>query len=332
MWRRHVADKFSSDQQDRKTGELYGGYINDRFYKFPDAGTPANQDVPRDGGNNMRLVPGERTRLPRPHQYSMERRLQEAREKGSTTDNVLGKTASSWAGRVVEAQMNNPQANWWIVNQGKIVAGPLKESDASLASKDEANDVLVSGNTPEEALKQYQTVMSQPLSVEAKKKGKPVNPWAVCNTTVDKDKNPEKFEKCVMDVKEEHPVKESAEETAKKVIMAAGRSMFVKVSSEVVEATSGEEDVLKAFSMAIDLHNEGVSDEDAAVKVAEVTGMPITKAVSIQAMALKKMASHVSDSYIMEADEKKPVAKKGPQVKPDDEVQEDAINTGLADA
>lgn len=27
------------------------------------------------------------------------------------------------------------------------------------------------------------------------------NPWAVCHTTVDKDADPEKFEKCVMDVK-----------------------------------------------------------------------------------------------------------------------------------
>lgn len=42
------------------------------------------------------------------------------------------------------------------------------------------------------------------LTVEAKKKSKKKydpNPWAVCNTTVDKDKDPEKFERCVMDVK-----------------------------------------------------------------------------------------------------------------------------------
>jgi len=36
--------------------------------------------------------------------------------------------------------------------------------------------------------------------VEAKKKWNP-NPWAVCNKNVDKDKNPEKYERCVMDVK-----------------------------------------------------------------------------------------------------------------------------------
>jgi len=41
--------------------------------------------------------------------------------------------------------------------------------------------------------------------VEAKKKGKKKewdpNPWAVCHTTVDKDKDPEKFERCVKKVK-----------------------------------------------------------------------------------------------------------------------------------
>ena len=45
------------------------------------------------------------------------------------------------------------------------------------------------------------------MSAEAKKKGKKVNPWAVCHTTVDKDKDPEKYERCVMDVKEKSPIK-----------------------------------------------------------------------------------------------------------------------------
>jgi len=40
-----------------------------------------------------------------------------------------------------------------------------------------------------------------------KKKGKKVNPWAVCNKSVGKKKNPEKFERCVMDVKKKHPIK-----------------------------------------------------------------------------------------------------------------------------
>jgi len=45
------------------------------------------------------------------------------------------------------------------------------------------------------------------IEVDAKKKGKAVNPWAVCNKNVGKKKNPEKFERCVMDVKKKHPVK-----------------------------------------------------------------------------------------------------------------------------
>lgn len=37
---------------------------------------------------------------------------------------------------------------------------------------------------------------------KGKKKDWNPNPWAVCHTTVDKEENPEKYERCVMDVKE----------------------------------------------------------------------------------------------------------------------------------
>lgn len=40
-----------------------------------------------------------------------------------------------------------------------------------------------------------------------KEAGEAVNPWAVCHTTVDKDKNPEKYERCVMDIKKKGPIK-----------------------------------------------------------------------------------------------------------------------------
>jgi hypothetical protein len=78
IWRMYIMDKFTADYQD-KDGRVIGGYINDRFYRFPTAGTPANPDVDRLQGNQMELAPGERTRKPRPHQYSTERRLEEAR-------------------------------------------------------------------------------------------------------------------------------------------------------------------------------------------------------------------------------------------------------------
>jgi hypothetical protein len=67
LWRRHVMDKFAREFKD-KDGNWVGGYINERFQVCRD-----------DGGNNMQLAHGERTRMPRPHQYSTERRLEEGR-------------------------------------------------------------------------------------------------------------------------------------------------------------------------------------------------------------------------------------------------------------
>jgi len=42
-----------------------------------------------------------------------------------------------------------------------------------------------------------------------------VNPWAVCHTTVDKEKDPEKYEKCVLKVKQKHRKKSSHNEWLK---------------------------------------------------------------------------------------------------------------------
>lgn len=81
LWRRHVADKFSSDFKNEE-GKLVGGYLNERFQVFHD-----------DGGNQMELANGERTRKPRPHQYSIERRLQE--DRGEETYDLLPAVASS---------------------------------------------------------------------------------------------------------------------------------------------------------------------------------------------------------------------------------------------
>jgi hypothetical protein len=92
IWRSYIMDKYSREYQDAN-GHWVGGYINNRFYVFPDAGTPANPDVPRDGGNLLGLKPGERTRKPRPHQYSTERRLEEAR--GVETSDLEATAAAS---------------------------------------------------------------------------------------------------------------------------------------------------------------------------------------------------------------------------------------------
>jgi hypothetical protein len=78
LWRRHVMDKFSREWRNEK-GQLVGGYVNERFQVYHE-----------DGGNPMALAKHERTRLPRPQAYSIERRLEEGR--GNETYDI---TASS---------------------------------------------------------------------------------------------------------------------------------------------------------------------------------------------------------------------------------------------
>jgi hypothetical protein len=92
LWRRHVMDKFSRDWKNEE-GKLVGGYINNRFQVFQD-----------DGGNQMELANGERTRKPRPHQYSIERRLEEGR--GEETKSI----EANECGKIVKLASNQSKA------------------------------------------------------------------------------------------------------------------------------------------------------------------------------------------------------------------------------
>jgi hypothetical protein len=94
IWRMYVMDKFYREYK-TDDGRWVGGYVNDRFHVFPDAGTPANPDVDRMQGNQMQLGLSERTRKPRKHQYSLERRMEEARGN-DTFDLEVTTTASSF--------------------------------------------------------------------------------------------------------------------------------------------------------------------------------------------------------------------------------------------
>jgi len=167
LWRGHVMDKFSREWEDAKTGELVGGYINNRFYVFPDGGTPDNQDMPRYHGNRMSLKPWERSRIPRKHEWSVERRLQEQREPNSTKSITLS--------------------------------------------------AAITGST----------------------------------------------------------------------------NMIKLASSDKIE----KEKIVTIFSEAIDLHNDGVKNEDAVLQLSEKYNHPIEQVVAIQTVALKKMAVHQADVY-----------------------------------
>lgn len=115
IWRMYIMDKFTNEYMN-KEGKWVGGYINDRFYVFPDAGTPANPDAPRDGGNQMGLPPGVKSRKPRPHQYSTERRLEIARgnedqtydlEAFTSKINSMVKIASNDSKKTIEAEKDS---------------------------------------------------------------------------------------------------------------------------------------------------------------------------------------------------------------------------------
>lgn len=106
LWRMYIMDKFTREYQD-KDGHWVGGYINDRFYVFPDAGTPSNPDVPRDFGNQMGLALGERTRKPKSENWSVERRMEDAR--GNKTAD-LEVSASSFTRQVKTASANIHEA------------------------------------------------------------------------------------------------------------------------------------------------------------------------------------------------------------------------------
>lgn len=103
IWRTYVMDKFYRDYKD-ENGMMVGGYINDRFYRFPTAGTPDNPDAPRHGGNSMGLADGERTRQPRPHEYSIERRMEEAR--GNKTKSITASKNKKQFSKILKIASN----------------------------------------------------------------------------------------------------------------------------------------------------------------------------------------------------------------------------------
>lgn len=115
LWRRNVMDKFSREFKN-KEGKWVGGYINDRFQVFHD-----------DGGNQMGLANEERTRKPRPHQYSTERRLSEGR--GEETYDL---TASSKK-MVKLASVENYASDDEIYN---IFSDVVEMHEAGLTSED----------------------------------------------------------------------------------------------------------------------------------------------------------------------------------------------------
>jgi len=59
--------------------------------------------------------------------------------------------------------------------------------------------------SPQDAAEKYQRILDEMDENELEKRtASKVNPFAVCNTTVDKEKDPEKYEKCVLKIKKKN--------------------------------------------------------------------------------------------------------------------------------
>jgi hypothetical protein len=144
LWRRHVMDKFSREWRN-DDGKLVGGYINERFQVYHE-----------DGGNPMALAKDERVRLPRPHQYSTERRLEEAR--GEKTYDI---TASS--DKIVKVASNESMKNENDDQIYQMFSDIIEMKEAGISDEDVLYKVAEHYNTSIFNVAKIQKVASKQL-------------------------------------------------------------------------------------------------------------------------------------------------------------------------
>lgn len=181
IWRQAVMDKYSREYKD-KDGNWVGGYINKRF------------EVERDtGGHPYQLKPGKRSSPIKEDAWSQEKRLQEMR-RNEASNRGYSKTP----GDPKNLYNHDPYEELGTVESPQL-SEKTKDPIAKIASRGQ------------QVIRAF-SMWDEP--VEAKKKDKPVNPWAVCHTTVDKKEAPEKYEECVLGVKEKHPIRKDKKKSS----------------------------------------------------------------------------------------------------------------------
>jgi hypothetical protein len=87
-----------------------------------------------------------------------------------------------------------------IAKPGKIMKQPPKNPNSDKMD----SQIFIGKEDPQHPSKKEKKASPEESIIVAKEKKKKdwdPNPWAVCHTKVDKDKDPEKFERCVQDVK-----------------------------------------------------------------------------------------------------------------------------------
>jgi len=83
--------------------------------------------------------------------------------------------------------------------------GAISQEDPDMVMPSDLN----SAKTRRESLPKVLDNKYRTVAKELESKDWEYNPWAVCHTTVDKDKNPKKFEDCVKGVKEQQASRRS---------------------------------------------------------------------------------------------------------------------------
>jgi hypothetical protein len=272
LWRKHVMDKFSREWKDKKTGEWVGGYINNRFHVFPTAGTPANPDVPRDHGNRMELALNERSRQPRPHEYSTERRLEEQRNPGSTKSITLAKTAGMVGDEGLRCELCGGENVEGNEAYGSESGGPIA-----------CNDCIVNSNL-------------KPCPSGCKCVIEPDKKWCEdCEKEREREMNfdlespipPSDFEKSI-----------GVGASIRNVLLKqASSGNVIKLAETKIPDSSR---MAQVFSACLDLHAEGLDNATAAQRISDKFKMPVPAVVQIQAGALRKLTRHSSDVYGMQ--------------------------------
>jgi len=337
LWRRHVMDKFSREWKDRKTGRWVGGYINDRFHVFPTAGTPANKDVDPMGGNQMSLKPDERTRIPRPHQWSTERRLQEQREPESGYDLTVKAEAEDGmtkGAQFKEAAKVRRDASK-LFQSGKLEHMPKADVQALVGDTPD-NDLWRCPSC--QAINAWDCMLGEAVENILGQKVYTASGSAFDNVCGNCRTDFVKWDSPILDEVYTH---EPRPNPFRRPTAGCVERMVLEMAPERTKL-SGCDPVLdgdivkKAFALAVELRENGTADDTAAVDMANKLSIPVTKAVAVQSAASRKFSSHVSDAYEME---KAAVAKPGegkpaPVIVPrksklSEAVREDAKELGL---
>jgi hypothetical protein len=317
LWRRHVMDKFSTEWKDRETGQYVGGYINGRFYVYHDV-----------SANQMELKPNERTRKPRPHQWSTERRLVEQREKGSGYDLTLGKVAKAGGGQIkvanvsVEDREEQTRANGYIT---KNVGGFEFELAWTLRPGPDGSDEVeiewlpeAMGGEPEEHPGTWSGTVYHPDTgqklIDGLERENLEQVWK--NEILDAVYHTAEPGVTPTTAARVSSLDKTASVAEQVLRQADGFTVLASIPDSG-HGTEGFGKMMEVFSEVVALKTSGMKDDDAALAISKKYAMPLYRVVTIQAKAIEKMEKHQSDAYQMEKTAG---------------IDEDAVDSGLVEA